>query len=71
MTTYCIAQGTLPDALWSPEWKENPKGRRYMWFTYYAVQQKLTKHCKATILQYKLTLKKRTNVPNALINTVS
>ena len=37
MRTYCIAQGTLLNALWWPKWEGNPKKRGYMymysWFT--------------------------------------
>ena len=31
MITYCIAQGTLLNALWCPKWEGNPKGRGYMY----------------------------------------
>ena len=31
MGTYCIAQGTLLNALWWSEWEENPKGKGYMY----------------------------------------
>ena len=27
MRTYCIAQGTLLNALWGPKWEGNPKKR--------------------------------------------
>ena len=30
MRTYCIAQGTLHNALWGPIWEENPEKRGYM-----------------------------------------
>ena len=33
MRTYCIAQGTLLNALWLPKWEGNPKKGRYM-YTY-------------------------------------
>ena len=26
MGTYCVAQGTLPNALWKPKWEEVQKG---------------------------------------------
>ena len=36
MRTYYVAQGTLLNALWWPEWEGGPKGRGYMdkydWF---------------------------------------
>ena len=31
MRTYCIAQGTLFNALWLPEQEGSPKGMRYMY----------------------------------------
>ena len=30
MRTYCIAQGTLLNALWCPKWEGNPKRRGYI-----------------------------------------
>ena len=61
MRSYRIAQGTLLNALWWPKWKGNLKQRSvYIYFIYiyiciylihFAVQQKLTQHCKAIILQ--------------------
>ena len=30
MVTYCIAQGTLLNALWQPEWEGNPKEGGYV-----------------------------------------
>ena len=30
MRTYCVAQGTLLNALWGPECEGSPKGRGYM-----------------------------------------
>ena len=56
MRTYCVAQGTLLSALWWPGWEGEPRKRGYIvyvWPIHFAVQQKLTRHCKATILQLK------------------
>ena len=36
--------------LWDGGWEEGPRGRGYI---HAVVQQKLTKHCKAIILQFK------------------
>ena len=58
--TACRAQGTLLSALWWPKWGGNPKKRGDMCICgviTFAVQQTLTQHCKATILQ-KNNLKK-------------
>ena len=41
MRTYCIAQGTLLNALWWPEWKGNPKKEErcvYVWLIHFAIQ---------------------------------
>ena len=54
MRTDYIARGTLLNAVWSPKWERNPRKRGYivyMWLIHFAVQQELTQHCKATILQ--------------------
>jgi len=56
MRTYYIAQETLFNALWGLKREgTHKKGVIYVsvWLVYFAVQQKLTQHCKATILQYK------------------
>ena len=36
-----------------------------MWLIHYAVQWKLTQHCKATVLQHKQTLKKEPVPPTS------
>ena len=55
MRTYHIAQGTLLNALWWPEWEGSPKGRAvyvyvyvyvYVWLIHFVVQWRLTQHCK-------------------------
>ena len=53
MTTYCIVQRTLLNALWQPEWKEITKEGIYGYteLSHFAVQQKPMQLCKATILQ--------------------
>ena len=51
LRTYCIAQGTLPSALWRPKWEGNSKKGIYVYLRliHFAPQQKLTQHCKATM----------------------
>ena len=56
MRTYCIAQGTLLNALLCLEWEGHSKGSRQL--IHSAGQQTLTQHCKATMHQQKLILKK-------------
>ena len=58
MRTYCIAQGTLVNALWWLNGKEILKEGICMHITDFAVQQKLTQHCKATILQERFLKEK-------------
>ena len=56
MRTDCIAQGTLLNALWWPKGEENPQKEGICVYTsliHFAVQQKVTQHCKAAILQFK------------------
>ena len=43
MRTYCIAQGTL--------FSDKEGIYKYIWLIHVAVHQKLTEHCKATILR--------------------
>ena len=57
MRTYYAAQGTLPSALRRPKWDGNSKKRAYVYtlihsvnLIHFAIQQKVTQHCKATIL---------------------
>ena len=54
MRTYCIAMGILLGALWWPKWEGNLKKSGYMhtydWVTL-LYRNKLTRHCKSTILQ--------------------
>ena len=40
MRTYCIAQGTLLNALWWSEWEGSPKGEdtHVLWLILFAVQ---------------------------------
>ena len=58
MRKYCIFQGSPLSALWWTKWEGNPKKRGYIYIYIYvqlihfAGQQKLTWHCKATIIQY-------------------
>ena len=53
MRTYCIAQRTLLSACGDLNGKEIQKGVIYVnIFIHCAVQQKLTQHCKATILLF-------------------
>ena len=61
MNPYCIVHGTLLDALWWPKWERNQKtvGIYYGWFTWLAVQQKLTQQSKATIFQLIRKRKKK------------
>ena len=57
----CTPQGTLLNAPWWPQWEGNPKKRGVcVWPAHFAIQQKLTRHCKATISQQTLIL---TNFP--------
>ena len=35
MRTDCVAQGTLLNALWRPEWEGKPKGRGYIYIYMY------------------------------------
>jgi len=40
----------------------NPRKEKvdvHVWLIHFAVQQKLTQHCKATVLQYKLKKRER------------
>ena len=53
MWTYCIEQGTQFNALWWPTWEGNPKQRCVRVYIYnsFAIQQKVTQHCKAIVGQ--------------------
>ena len=56
MITHYIAQGTLPNALQWPKWEGNPKKEGmhvliYLELIHFAIEQKLTLQCKATMLQ--------------------
>jgi len=49
----CIAQGAQLGALWRPKWVGwwgEVRGRGYTQLIHIVIQQKLTQHCKATIL---------------------
>ena len=63
MRTYRIAQGTLLNVCGDLNGKEIQKGGGAIYVNvqliYFAVWQKLTKYCKANILQQKLILKKK------------
>ena len=65
MRTYYIAQGTQLNGLWCPKQEEKPNKRGYVYIyiqlIHFAIQQKLTQHCKATILQQKLKNKDKWN----------
>ena len=56
MKAYCIAQGTLLNAHGDLNGKEIQKDGIYVyiWLMHFAVQKKITQHCKATIFQQKL-----------------
>ena len=56
MRAYCIAQGTLLNAHGDLNGKEIQKDGIYVyiWLMHFAVQKKITQHCKATIFQQKL-----------------
>ena len=53
MRTYCIAQETLLVLCGDLNGKEIQKEEIYVyiWLIHFAVQQKLTQQCKATVLQ--------------------
>ena len=52
MRSYCIAQGTVSNFLWQKMMEDNMRMRMYInvWLDHIAVQEKLTQHCKSTIL---------------------
>ena len=71
MWSCCLTQGTQPSALWQPRgvgWGGGVKGRLrrdgtyvYLCLIHGVIQQKLTQHCKAIILQLKINLKLKKN----------
>ena len=53
MRSCCIAQGTVSSQSLAMEHDEDNVRKRmyvYVWLGYFAVQQKLTEHCKSTII---------------------
>ena len=53
MRSCCIAQGTLSSHLWWNMMKDSVRKRMYIcvWLGHFAVQYKLTGHCKPTIME--------------------
>ena len=45
LCTYCIAQGTLLNALWWPKWEGNPKKRGYMYWVGQKVHSGFSVRC--------------------------
>ena len=54
MRTYYVAHETQLSALWCPKQEGNPKKRGdiyiYRYIYSFAIQHKLTQHCKTTVL---------------------
>ena len=67
MTSCCTAEGTTSSHLWCNMMEDNVIKRiyiyicMYVWLGHFAVQQKLTGHCKSTIIEKK-SFKKNTPV---------
>ena len=56
----CIAQGTVSSHLWRNMMRIMWEKNKYIWLDHFAVQQKLTKHCKSTTME-KIKIKNLVN----------
>ena len=62
MKTYCIAQGSLLNALWRPKWEGNPKYGIYVYIEliHFAVKQK--HNIVKQLYSYKEFFKEKRNI---------
>ena len=64
MRTYCIAQGIISNLFRQNMIEDSMRTKMYIyvWLGHYAVQQKLTQHCKLTITKKEEMVKKNLKV---------
>ena len=72
MKTDCITQGTQCSVVTQIGGKSKKEGIYvYIWLIHFILQQKLTQHCKATILQLKKKKRSNRSTLNTFIHVVS